>query len=79
MAGMLEGLSKDIMLKIKLTLSKYNEQSKEYPEELKKLPWLKFYLTKAYNYVWETFDFSLSHVGTIRRWYNSVDGEPGIN
>lgn len=37
-----------------------------------------FYSTKAYNYVRETFNKSLTHVSTISKWYRSIDGSPGF-
>lgn len=39
---------------------------------------LQFYSTKAYNYVRETFDFTLPHPSTITKWYSSINGEPGF-
>ena len=40
---------------------------------------LAFYSPKAYNFVKETFNRSLPHLGTISRWYQSVDGSPGFS
>ena len=48
-----------------------------YPPELRALAMtLKFYSTKAYNYV-RDFDLGLPHV-SIWRWCDSVNVEPGF-
>lgn len=39
---------------------------------------LHFYSVQAYKYVREVFQKSLPHPRTLIRWYESVDGEPGI-
>lgn len=39
---------------------------------------LAFYSPKAYNFVRNTFNRTLPHLGTISRWYRSVDGSPGF-
>lgn len=39
---------------------------------------LAFYSPKAYNFVRTTFNRSLPHLGTISRWYQSVDSSPGF-
>ena len=39
---------------------------------------LKFYSTKAYNYVWKSFKLGLPHISVIRSWYTWMDGEPGF-
>lgn len=39
---------------------------------------LQFYSSKAYNYVRQTFDKSLSHPSTLRRWFQHIDGCPGF-
>lgn len=39
---------------------------------------LHYYSPKAYNYVRDTFNTCLPHVRTLRKWYSSVDGEPGF-
>ena len=40
---------------------------------------LQFYSSKAYNYVRETFELALPHESTIRKWYSSIDVEPGFS
>lgn len=40
---------------------------------------LHFYSPKAYSYVRRVFNNTLPHPRTIIRWYESVNGEPGIN
>jgi hypothetical protein len=39
---------------------------------------LQFYSCKAYNFVRDTFGLSLPHENTVRRWFSSVDAEPGF-
>lgn len=39
---------------------------------------LHFYSPKAYSYVRKTFKNVLPHQRTIRRWYERVNGEPGL-
>lgn len=39
---------------------------------------LHFYSAKAYDYVRKTFSTCLPHPNTLRRWYTSVNGEPGF-
>lgn len=39
---------------------------------------LNYYSPKAYNYVRQKFDFSLPHPRTLRKWYESFDGNPGF-
>ena len=40
---------------------------------------LNFYSPKAYNYVREKFNKNLPHPDSIRKWYKTVNGEPGIS
>ncbi len=50
-----------------------------YPPELRSFAMtLKFYSTKAYNYVRKSFDLGLPHVSVIRSWYSSMNGEPSF-
>ncbi|GBM48034.1 hypothetical protein AVEN_34363-1 [Araneus ventricosus] len=39
---------------------------------------LSFYSNKAYKYVRKVFINALPHPTTLRKWYQSVDGEPGF-
>ena len=39
---------------------------------------LKFYSTKAYNYVRKSFDLGLPHVNVIPSWYSSINSDPGF-
>jgi len=56
-----------------------NVSHKLYPPELRAFALtLQFYSTKAYNFVRKTFALALPHPGSLRRWYQSVDGEPGF-
>ena len=50
-----------------------------YPPDLRSFALtLKFYSTKAYKYLRQSFDLGLPHVSVIRSWYTSMDGEPGF-
>lgn len=54
--------------------------SKVYSPELRTFALtLHYYSPRAYKYVRETFNACLPHANTIYKWYQSVDGEPGIN
>lgn len=39
---------------------------------------LHFYFAKAYRYVRKIFDLQLPHPSVIRKWYSSIDGNPGF-
>ncbi len=39
---------------------------------------LHFFSPSAYNYVRNTFNKALPHTSTIRKWYTSINGEPGF-
>jgi len=39
---------------------------------------LHFYSPNAYDYVRNIFNKSLPHPSTIRKWYATVDGRPGL-
>ena len=39
---------------------------------------LNFYSAKAYRFVRKTFDLQLPHPSVIRKWYSSIDGQPGF-
>ena len=39
---------------------------------------LQFYSTKTYEYVRKTFNLELPHISTIRKWYSSLNGDPGF-
>lgn len=39
---------------------------------------LSFYSPRAYNFVRDTFNKSLPHLGTISKWYQTIDGTPGF-
>lgn len=63
-------------------LQKKNAQPlpKQYEKELRSFALtLHYYSPRAYEYVRSQFDFCLPHVKTISRWYNSIDGNPGIS
>lgn len=40
---------------------------------------LHFYSAKGYDYVRRTFNNSLPHPRTLSRWYQTVDGAPGLS
>lgn len=52
----------------------------QYPERIRCFALtLHYYSPKAYNYVRETFKNTLPAISTIRSWYASIDGSPGIS
>ena len=52
---------------------------KAYPPELRAFALtLQFYSTKAYNYVRQHFNLALPSLSAIRRWYQSINGDPGF-
>ena len=52
---------------------------KKYPPELRAFALtLQFYSTKAYNFVRKHFNLALPHPAAIRRWYQSINGQPGF-
>ena len=80
-ANMLEttfsGVSKELMKR--LVTQKKGKNPGAYPLELRSFAMtLKFYSTKAYNYVRKSFDLGLPHPTVIRSWYSSMNGEPGF-
>ncbi len=80
-ASMLEttfsGVSKELMKR--LVTQKKGENPGAYPLELRSFAMtLKFYSTKAYNYVRKSFDLGLPHPTVIQSWYSSMNGEPGF-
>jgi hypothetical protein len=71
------GVSKELMKRLVTQKRKKNPEA--YPPELRSFALtLKFYSTKAYNYVRKSFDLGLPHVSVIRSWYSSMNGEPGF-
>ena len=71
------GVPKELMKR--LVSQKKKKNLGAYPPELRSFAMtLKFYSTKAYNYVRKSFDLGLPHVSVIRSWYSSMDGEPGF-
>lgn len=40
---------------------------------------LNFYSPRAYRYVRKVFDTCLPHPRTLRKWYETVDGQPGLS
>ena len=80
-ANMLEttfsGVPKELMKR--LVGQKKRKNLGAYPPELRSFALtLKFYSTKAYNYVRKSFNLGLPHVSVIRSWYKSMNGEPGF-
>ena len=80
-ASMLEttfsGVPKELMKRLVSQKKKKNPGA--YPPELRSFAMtLKFYSTKAHNYVRKSFDLGLPHASVIRSWYSSMDGEPGF-
>ena len=56
-----------------------NISKSKYPEVRKAFATtLQFHSNKAYNYVRPTFQLALPHPSTIRRWYQTLNGNPGF-
>ena len=71
------GVSKDLMSRIMAQKKTKNPGS--YSPELRAFAiTLKFYSTKAYNFVRKSFNLGLPHQSVIRSWYNVIDGDPGF-
>ena len=71
------GVPKELMKR--LVTQKKSKNPGAYPLELRSFAMtLKFYSTKAYNYVRKSFDLGLPHPTVIRSWYSSMNGEPGF-
>lgn len=71
--GTKELIKREIKKKKKLSVSRmYNTALRQFALSL------HFYSPKAYNYVRHKFYKSLPHPKTISRWYQSINGEPGI-
>ncbi len=71
------GVPKELMKRLVSQKKKKNPGA--YPLELRSFAMtLKFYSTKAYNYVRKSFDLGLPHPTVIRLWYSSMNGEPGF-
>ena len=67
------GVPKELMKR--LVTQKKKKNLGAYPPELRSFALtLKFYSTKAYNYVRKSFDLGLPHVDVIRSWYSSING-----
>lgn len=59
---------------------KIGRKTKKYSENVRVFAMtMNFYSTAAYEYVRRTFGKHLPSISTIRRWYQSVNGEPGIS
>ena len=56
-----------------------SNRRKKYSKELKSFAvTLQFYSSKAYNFVRNTFGLTLPHENVVRRWYSTIDAEPGF-
>ena len=71
------GVPQEIMKRLVQQKKKKNPGA--YPPELRSFALtLKFYSTKAYNFVRKSFDLGLPHTSAIRSWYSCIEGEPGF-
>lgn len=56
-----------------------NSKTQKYTPELRSFALtLSFYSPRAYNFVRQTFNKSLPHIGTLSKWYRAVDAAPGF-
>lgn len=59
---------------------KKGRRSKSYCENVKSFALtLNFYSNAAYQYIRRTFGKHLPHPSTLRKWYKTIDGNPGIS
>lgn len=66
-------------IKVQKVLS-HKHKFNAFPPELKTFAaTLHFYSPKAYDFVRRSFINILPHPSTIRKWYYSIDGSPGIS
>ena len=71
------GVSRKMMER--LVQQKKKKSSSAYPPELRSFAiTLKYYSSKAYQFVRKSFDLALPHPSVIRSWYSSIDSEPGF-
>lgn len=71
------GVSNSIMQRI-LKQNK-NKNPGKYSNELRSFAMtLNFYSAKAYRFVRKTFQLALPHPAVIRKWYHSIQGDPGF-
>jgi hypothetical protein len=76
--GTYSGVPLAVMKRIVLRKGK-TVTHKAYPPELRAFALtLQFYSTKVYNYVRQHFSLALPSLSAIKRWYQSVNGDPGF-
>lgn len=68
----------DLIARYKSTLSTENIKTKYSPVLRTFACTLHFYSPKAYEYVRKKFQTCLPHSRTIKKWYESVDAQPGF-
>lgn len=65
---------------LEIQLTNNTKTGKNYTDVVKKFALtLQFYSSRAYEFVRSSFNNNLPHIGTIRRWLSTVDGNPGIS
>eukprot|EP00794_Sanderia_malayensis_P020811 gene20811-22854_t len=63
----------------RLTSGKKSGKGCVYPPDIKSFALtLQLYSSKAYNFVWKTFNLALPCPAQIRKWYTKVPAEPGF-
>ena len=73
----LSGTALDLMERV--VSRKKSDKRYRYSEELRSFAiTLKFYSSKAYNFVRKTLNLALPHPAQIRKWYSKVPAEPGF-
>lgn len=81
-AGCLEniaGANKDLLMR-QVAKKEGASLPHQYSPELRTFALtLHFYSPRAYDYVRQTFDACLPHPRTIKKWYQSIDGEAGFS
>ncbi len=84
---LLEIFIRFILIKLSITCSIFflidriaeGKEKEKYSSQLRAFALtLNFYSAKAYNYVRKTFNSNLPHPATLRKWYQCLDGSPGL-
>lgn len=71
---------KDLFSRFLKNVERGSISREEYPPSLKKFAMtLQFFSCRAYEYVRETFNLSLPHQATLRKWCATVECEPGFS
>ena len=69
----------ELMKRLVKAKDKDGPSKEKYPAALRAFALtLNFYSAKAYHFIRKTFDLQLPHPSMIRKWYSTIDGQPGF-